>query len=94
MSDLSFHVREFVPSCADGPEMDHRMALLTARDYASAIKARATGDASYDLACAAHEWAGQYVYADVPVARLEIVRNLCRSLVQAAFSAEHLEAMQ
>lgn len=94
MSDLSFHVREFLPDCQDGEEMELRKALLKAREYASVLKPRVASDAAYDLACQAHEVAGQYVYADVSTGRLEIARNLCRALVQAAMCTEHLEALQ
>jgi hypothetical protein len=34
MTDLVFHIRQFVPT-AEGAELDHRMALLKARDYAA-----------------------------------------------------------
>lgn len=94
MSDLSFHVREFLPDCADGEEMELRKALLKAREYASVLKPRMASDTAYDLACAAHEVAGQYVYAEVTTGRLEIARNLCRALVQAAMCTEHLEGLQ
>lgn len=90
MSDLSFHVHHFVPT-AQGEELELRTALLKARDYASALKSRVASDTAYDLACAAHEWAGLYVYAEVPLPRLKIAVSLCRNLVQAAFSADHLE---
>ena len=90
MSDLSFHVREFVPN-AEGEELKMRIALLKARDYASALKWKAASDLAYDLACAAHEMAGQFVFAEVPLARLTIALRFCRNSVQAAFDAEHLE---
>lgn len=90
MSDLSFHVRKFVPA-AEGEELEQRIALLKARDYASALKARVASDRAYDFACAAHEAAGDFVFAEVPLARLKIAVSYCRNLVQAAFSAEHLE---
>jgi len=90
MSDLSFHIREFMPT-AEGEELKQRIALLKARDYASALKWKAASDLAYDLACAAHEMAAHYVFADVPVDRLKIAVSYCRNVVQAAFSAEHLE---
>ncbi len=37
MTDLAFHIRQFVPS-AEGVELDHRAALLKARDYAAALR--------------------------------------------------------
>ncbi|MCV0384262.1 MAG: hypothetical protein K5799_12585 [Erythrobacter sp.] len=90
MSDLSFHVRQFVPACADGEEMEHRQALLKARDYAAAQRGKVFSDRAIDLACEAHETAGAFVYADVPVDRLKIAVAYCRNLVHAAFLAEHL----
>lgn len=90
MSDLSFHVREFVPA-AEGEELEHRIALLKARDYASALKGQALDDTAYDLACLAHEVAGEFVFADASLPRLKIAVTYCRNLVQAAFCATHLE---
>ena len=34
-ASLAFHIRQFVPA-ADGEELEHRAALLKARDYAAA----------------------------------------------------------
>ena len=91
MSDLSFHVREFVPACPDGEEMEARTALLKARDYAAMLRARVESDAAFAHAVAAHDMAGALVYADVPVDRLKIAVAYCRNLVHAAFLADHLE---
>lgn len=90
MTDLSFHVRQFVPECADGEEMEHRTALLKARDYAAAQRGRVFSDWAINLSCEAHETAGAFVFADVPTDRLKIAVAYCRNLVQAAFLAEHL----
>lgn len=90
MSDLAFHVRQFVPACADGEELEHRTALLKARDFAAAQRGKVFSDAAINLSCAAHETAGEYVYADVPVDRLKIAVAFCRHLVSAAYLAEHL----
>ena len=90
MSDLSFHVRQFVPACTDGEEMEHRTALLKARDFAAAQRSKVCCDRAIDFACEAHQVAGEFVYADVPVNRLKIAVAYCRNLVQAAYLAEHL----
>lgn len=91
MSDLAFHVREFVPA-AEGPELEHRIALLKARDYAAALKGQAISDRAYDHACAAHEMAGAFVYAEVPADRLKIAVAYCRNLVMAAYLGDHLDS--
>jgi len=91
MSDLAFHIREFAPTCAEGPEMEQRQALLKARDYASHLRSRVNSQRAFDHAVAAHEMAGGYVFAEVSVARLEIAVAYCRNLVQAAFLADHLD---
>ena len=90
MSDLAFHVRQFVPACADGEELEHRTSLLKARDFAAAQRGKVFSDAAINLSYAAHETAGEYVYADVPVDRLKIAVAFCRHLVSAAYLAEHL----
>ncbi len=92
MSDLSFHVRQFVPA-ADGEEMEHRQALLRARDYAAMMRGQTVSNAAYDLAWRAHEAAGEFVFAsDVPLPRLKAAVSYCRHLVQAAMLAERMEA--
>ena len=90
MSDLSFHVRQFVPECADGEEMEHRTALLKARDFAAAQRGKVFSDWAINLSCSAHETAGAFVFADVSNDRLKIAVALCRNLVHAAYLAEHL----
>lgn len=91
MSDLSFHIRQFVPE-SEGADLEHRTALLKARDYASMLRSRVTSWQALDLAAAAHETAGAFIYADVPADRLAIAVSYCRNLVQAAMLADHLEA--
>ena len=90
MSDLAFHINSFCPA-AEGDELQERIALLKARDYAAALKPNMRSDWAYDLSCAAHEAAGHFVYAQVPTNRLKIAVNYCRNLVQAAMLADHLE---
>ena len=89
MSELTFHIRQFTPN-AEGVELEHRIALLKARDYASSLLAQVTSDLAYDLASYAHTMAGIFVFAEVPTARLEIAVKYCRHIVMAAFLAEHL----
>jgi hypothetical protein len=91
MSDLSFHVRQFVPEC-EGEELEHRTALLKARDYAAFLRGKVTSDTALDHAVAAHDMAGAFVYADVSSDRLKIAVAYCRNLVHAAFLAEHLDS--
>lgn len=91
MSDLAFHVRQYVPNCADGDEMERRKSLLTARDYAVTLITKTKGLVAMDHAIEAREVADAFVFADVPIARLEIALSYCRHLVQAAFIADHLE---
>lgn len=91
MSDLSFHVREFVPAC-EGAELEHRTALLRARDYAAMLRGKVTSETALEHAAAAHEMAGEFVFAEVPADRLKIAVAYCRNLVHAAFLAEHLES--
>ena len=90
MTDLSFHIREFVPACADGDEMEHRQALLKARDYASMLRAKVTSETARDHAIDANDIASEFVFADVPADRLKIAVAYCRNLVHAAFLADHL----
>lgn len=91
MSDMSFHIREFVPACADGEELEHRTALLKARDYAAMLRTRVKSETALEHAAAAHEMAGEFVFAIVPADRLKIAVAYCRNLVHAAFLADHLE---
>lgn len=90
MSDLAFHIRQFVPDCADA-ELEQRQALLVARDYAADLRAKVTSETALAHAADAHEMAGAFVYADVPTDRLKIAVAYCRNLVHAAFLAEHLD---
>ena len=90
MTDLSFHVRQFVPA-APGEELEHRTALLKARDYAAALRGSVETDRALAYAAEAHDLAGEYVYADVPAARLKIAVAACRNLVHAAFLLDHLD---
>ena len=91
MTDLSFHIRQFVPECTDPVEMEARQALLKARDYAAMLRSRTEGQLALSHATDAHEAASAFVFADVPTDRLRIAVSYCRNMVQAAFLADHLE---
>jgi hypothetical protein len=91
MTDLLTQVRHYVPDCQDGDELEQRTALLKAREYAAMLRAQTEGEMALEHAIAAHEAAGAYCYAKVPVARLKIAVGYCRAMVQAAFLADHLE---
>lgn len=90
MTDLTFHIRQFVPD-AKGEELEHRAALLKARDYAAALRGQAQSALAYSHACDAHEMAGDWVFAFAPKERLELAVKYCRHAVMAAFLADHLE---
>lgn len=91
MTDILTQVRMFVPSCQEGEELEQRKALMIARDYAAMLRGTTESAIATNHAVDAHECAGAYVYADVPVARLKIAVGYCRAMVQAAFIADHLE---
>lgn len=91
MSDLSFHVREFVPACKDGDEMLLRVGLLKARDYAAAVRGRSLSGHACDLAATVHDVAGEYVFADVSTAQLKMALTYCRAIMQGALTAESME---
>lgn len=90
MSNMAFHIRQFVPDCG-GEELEHRTALLKARDYAASLRGQFVGELAHAHACDAHEMAGAFVFAPVPATRLKIAAAYCRCMVQAAFLAAHLE---
>ena len=92
MTDLSFHVRHFLPDCPDGEEMELRKALLTARDYSAMLRSRVQTEWAITLAAEAHETAGLFVFAPVPLDRLKLSRDYCRNLVQAGMLADWLES--
>ena len=89
--DLASHVRQFVPDCV-GKELEQRIALLIARDFAAFLRGNVRTEMALEHAAAAHEMAGAFVFADVPTDRLIIAVGYCRNLVRAAFHADHLES--
>lgn len=90
MTDLAFHIRQFVPA-AEGAELEHRIALLNARSCAGELVGQAIGDMAYSTARDALDIAQAFVFAEAPAARLQIALQLCRHLVMAAYLADHLE---
>jgi hypothetical protein len=91
MSDLAFHLRAYLPE-ATGEELEARVALLKARDWAAALRGRTACPFAFTLACHAHEAAGEFVFAEGETTqRLDFAAKLCRHLVAAAVLAEHLE---
>lgn len=90
MTDLALHVWQFVPD-ASGDDLEHRTALLKARDFSAALRGTAIGVIAGNNAADAHEMAGAFVFAPVPTARLEIAVKYCRHMVMAAYLADHLE---
>ena len=90
MSDLAFHVHQFVPDC-DGEELEQRKALLTARSYAADLRSKVWSRTALHHAADAQEMADAFAFADVPIDRLKIAVGYCRNLVHAAFLADHLE---
>lgn len=91
MTDLAFHVRQFVPDCNDGEEMELRKALLVARDYAAMLRSRVGTEWAITLAAEAHEVAGEYAFAVASLDRMKTVRDYARNLVQAAMLADWFE---
>lgn len=91
MSDLSFHVRQFVPDCADGEEMELRTSLLVARDYAAMLRSRVGTEWALTLAAKAQDMAGTFAFAKTSLDRLKVVRDYCRNLVQAAMLSDWMD---
>jgi hypothetical protein len=91
MTDLSSHIRQYLPD-AQGEELEHREALLKARDWAAALRGRTNTVRAFNLAVDAHEVAGEFVFAqgETPQ-RLAFAAKLARHLVAAAMLAEQLD---
>lgn len=91
---LAIHIRQYVPD-ADGAELEHRIALLKARDWNAAMRGRTDCSFASQLACDGHEVAGRFVFATgESEARLKVAASLCRHLALAANAAEALDAME
>jgi len=90
MSDLAFHIRHFVPD-AEGADLEHRITLLKARDFAAGLRGNTVSRRAYDYACDAHEIAGDFVFSKAPPQHLEVAVGCCRHLVMAATLIEQLD---
>lgn len=91
---LAYHVRRYVPDCKDGDEMERRISLLIARDYAVSLLSKTRSEAATDHAISARETADAFCFAGVSVDRLDMAVNYCRKMVQCAFIADALEGEQ
>lgn len=91
MTNLAFHVRQFLPDCSDGEEMELRKSLLVARDYSAMLRSRVGTEWSLALAAEAHETAGEFAFGETSLDRLKVARDYCRNLVQAAMLADWFE---
>jgi hypothetical protein len=88
---LAFHVHQFMPDC-EGDELDQRIALLKARDYAGMIRCKPIGEMARSHAIDAQEAANHFFHdAGASVQELKLAIDYCRHLVQAAFIAEHID---
>lgn len=89
MEDLAIQIQQFVPDAA-GEELEHRISLYKARDHAAMLRGQSTILQAFQLACDAHEAAGEFLYADMAPDRLKLAATYVRNLVHAAFLAEQL----
>lgn len=88
---LEAHVKQFVPDAA-GKELELRVTLLKARDWAAALRGRTVSWVATEFACHAHDVAGLFVFRlGESVARLSMATDLCRALVKAAMAADSLD---
>lgn len=91
MSDLAFHVQQFIPEC-DGEELELRKALLTAREYASMIRCKPIGELARCHAIDAQQAADHFFHdKGASVTELRLARDYIRHLVAAAMIAEHID---
>lgn len=87
---LVYHVQQYIPG-ADGKELEHRIALLKARDWSAALRGRTTSFLATELAIHSHEIAGGMVFrVHETIPRLETAAELCRRLVAASLAADCL----
>lgn len=82
----------YLPSSA-GTDLDMRVRLHKARDMAAALRGRSESALASWCACQCHEIAGGVVFAaGVTEAQLDLVLQLCRSLIRAALAADSLNS--
>ena len=58
---FTFHIHQFMPEC-DGDELEHRIALLKARDYAGMIRCKPIGEIARSHAVDAQEAANHFFH--------------------------------
>jgi hypothetical protein len=86
-----FHVRQYVPD-ADGLELERRVNLIKARDWAAKLRGQYDSHLASNLCCEAHEIAGQFVFDErATEPRLHLALMACRRLVGAAMAIENLD---
>ena len=88
---LRQQIRQWLPA-SEGDDLEHRVALLIAREYAMWLACRSEGQEAVEHARQAQRIAGLFLYADVPAVRLGLVVEYCRHLVRCTFLADHLES--
>lgn len=90
-SGLAYHVREFVPG-SEGEDLEHRIALLKAREYAAKIRCKPVGEIARGHAIDAQQVADLFLHDEhCTLDRLKLAVTYCRNLVQAAVIAEFLD---
>jgi hypothetical protein len=86
---ISDVIATFLPDCKNAEELDLRGRLFIARDVATANMAVLDGQALH-LNRMIVEAAGAYLYAPVPIDRLNLAVRHCRNLIRCAAGAELL----
>lgn len=85
-------IRQFVPDI-DEAELAQRVALMKARDHATALRARTRSPLAADCATFAHDLAGRFVFlTGESTQRLEEAVQCARNLVLAAMRADSLNS--
>jgi hypothetical protein len=88
---FAFHVRTFLPE-AEGEELEHRVNLLKARDYAAKLRGQIKTPWGQQHAADAHELAGACLFnPGINNTRLKAAVDYCRALVKAAMLADLLD---
>lgn len=88
---FAFHVRSYLPE-ADGEELEHRINLLKARDYAAKLRGQLQTPWGQSHATDAHELAGAILFKPgIDNTHLKAAVDYCRALVKAAMLADLLD---
>jgi hypothetical protein len=88
---MAFQIQEHMHRIVEGDELIHRIALMKARDFATSLTTRTASQYALGYAIDARDFAGETVFQEMGIDRLETCVRHCRHLVQCAFSAEALE---